>query len=578
MISIKDPLPLLDISNSGTKQLLSTSLLVCVLMVAGTLYCLYFGRIGYMPQDHAAVFDGGYRLLCGQFFFRDFTASNAFIPVLLQAPFFYFFGLNWFAYCLHAAIFNGLFCIIAFFFLRMFGGSLLLSFLYALLSGIVFYPPLGIPVQDQHAFFFTLLLIFLSCRSIRAENPAVKKYIWFFLPLVTAIALLSKQIPTLFGAILAFLILVIGERKNAYRLACALFLGSLFVAALLVLLWYVAGIDYELVKVYFFQLPAGTAGERIDKILSGACMKVLLHIIESWRLFFPLAVVTLLFLAMLVCSIKLPKFLAMPALIQLRKQIIDNLFVLMLSQALLLICFVFVFLTNNQAENGVPFIFISMGLAHIFVQSVCGAEKSMGPVHRRPLARAVFLLAGFIFCVSSVWCAKNFHVSVNQTRMANDMFFNESDKNLSGDLPEMLSFMVWATVPEYSGTPGDFNSVINFFKSNPGNFFLIGDSSILYALTGRPSVNPVLWFHPGQTLPASTSPLFPAFEDLLMEKLRKFKVKYIVTENVRGEWTTWMEVSLWYFPRLVGLLDSKGSACAKFGPFTIYEIQPIGTM
>ena len=182
-----------------------------------------------------------------------------------------------------------------------------------------------------------------------------------------------------------------------------------------------------------------------------------------------------------------------------------------------------------------------------------------------------------MFCVSSVWCAKNFHVSVNQTRMVNDIFFRESDKNLSGDLPEMLSFMVWATVPEYSGTPMDFTGVMNFFKSNPGNFFLIGDSSILYALTGRPSVSPVLWFHPGQTLPASNSPLFPAFEDLLMEKLRKFKVKYIVTEHVR-EWDTWMEVSLRYFPRLAEWVDSKGSACASFGPFTIYEIPPIGKM
>ena len=87
-------------------------LLVSTLMIFGLSISLFYGRIAFMPLDHSLVFDGGWRILSGQIPFRDFTTPNAITPMLFQALFFKIFGVNWFAYCLHAAIFNGLFCIL----------------------------------------------------------------------------------------------------------------------------------------------------------------------------------------------------------------------------------------------------------------------------------------------------------------------------------------------------------------------------------------------------------------------------------------------------------------------------------
>src|SRR5947199_267463 len=78
-------------------------------------------------------------------------------PGLLQALFFRLFGVNWFAYCVHAALTNALFCLLVYRFLRLLGGGRGPALVYAALSGVVMYPPFGVPYYDQHAFVFTFL-------------------------------------------------------------------------------------------------------------------------------------------------------------------------------------------------------------------------------------------------------------------------------------------------------------------------------------------------------------------------------------------------------------------------------------
>jgi hypothetical protein len=89
-----------------------------LLFLFGFALCLHHGRVGLMPLDQSIVFDGAWRLLCGQVPFRDFGTPAGLAPIALQALLFGAFGVSWFVYCLHAAIFNGLFCVLAFRLLR----------------------------------------------------------------------------------------------------------------------------------------------------------------------------------------------------------------------------------------------------------------------------------------------------------------------------------------------------------------------------------------------------------------------------------------------------------------------------
>jgi hypothetical protein len=549
-----------------------------VLLLAGTLYCLIYGRIGYMPQDHPAVFDGGWRILSGQIPFRDFTLPNAVLPIFLQALFFKLFGINWFAYCLHAAIFNGLFCVLGFFFLRIFGGTLRLSFFYALLSGVVYYAPFGVPLQDQHAYFFTFLLIFLVCLSKRVSKPLLKQLIYFSLPGVAVCAFLSKQIPTIFGAASAGAILLAAERRNLMTLARSLLAGTAAVTFMLLALYYILGIDFQLFKVYFFQLPAETGSDRVAWAISSNTVSTIEYMISHWRLFSPFALVSLIFLgAMLSVCIRFIISGARPHRKAAKGNMESHVFPLFLAQLMLLICFLFVILTNNQRENGVPLIFISLGLTHLFLQRVWGQTRDQNPRVRSLRQGLALILMSCLLVANSLWCAWSFDRQVNATRMVHDFIYKkESNKGPKQEMPGALSFLVWGAPRSYRGTPEHFLRIVDYFQSHAGNFFLLGDSSVLYALTGRPSVNPVLWFHPGQTLPSAGSPQFSAFQDRLMEALRKYRVRYIITEASRAAPNnfTWSKVNLAYFPALDELVQKRGHELEHFGPFTIIALSP----
>lgn len=547
-------------------------ILLCGLLLFGTLYCLWRGRIGYMPLDSPIVFDGGWRLICGQVPFRDFTMPNVIVPVVMQGFLFSLLGVTWFIYCLHAAILNGLFCLVAYFFLQLLGGSRPLSFFYALLSGVIFYPPFGIPIQDQHAYFFSFLLVFLTCVSVRSVNPLVKRNVFFSIPTVAIIAFFSKQIPTIFAVFLVLVMLFVAERKRLFRLLLPLAAGTVFTLLGLVALGAALGVNYELVRVYLFELPAEEGMQRMTWLFGSKMFGRMAYMQQQWRLFFPLILVATSGIAVCIGMVCL-LFIKNPVVMAIRRKIRESVFPLVLSVSLLLLSLLFVFMSNNQVENGVPLGFICLGLVHVFLLSVLGAGEA---VCKKRTALFLCLAVGLVLGGSSLWHARYFDRKVNKTRMVHDLFYKKSKQpQVDTKCPPQLSFLVWAVPNRYKATLADFENTVEFFRRNPGNFFLLGDSSILYALTDRPSVNPALWFHAGQTMPRKLSPLLPAFQNRLMDSLRKHRVKYVVLENIAerdGQKSTWIGVNLSYFPEFKQIVERTGKTREAFGPFTIIEI------
>ena len=179
-------------------------------------YCLYFGRIGFNPLDSSIVFDGGYRILQGEHYLADFFAPAGYVPSLVQSLFFFILGVNWFALCLHAALFNGLFCWLGFKFLRLYKAPPLLALGYALLSGMVFYAPFGTPFPDQHSFFFSFLGIFLLVSGSR-KSVRRGRLTWFATGPVFLLAFLSKPIPAGYAMVLAVLLLPVVLKRNNWK-------------------------------------------------------------------------------------------------------------------------------------------------------------------------------------------------------------------------------------------------------------------------------------------------------------------------------------------------------------------------
>ncbi len=521
-----------------------------------------------MPQDSPTVFDGGWRILCGQIPFRDFTMSNAVVPVFLQGLFFKCGRVDWLTYCVHAATFNGLFCVIVFGFLMLMNGNVWTSFFYALLSGVIFYTPFGIPVQDQHAHFFTFLLVVMACLVIRISRVVIINIILFFIPAVSVMAFFSKQIPTVFGVALMCLILLRAKKENLFRMVCMLILGTLFIAVLLLSLFRWLNLDFDLLRVYFWELPAETGGERLRGIFSGHTTVNPYYMLKHWDIFLPFHVTTLFLLTTLAVAIApFDRFNKMVESHEFSMKIRRNLFLPILAWLMVLICYLFMIMTNNQGANGAPLMMVSLGLLSVFLQTLKSDDGARAQHRVGGHRRAFINIISCLLMITALWSAVKFDRKVNATRMVHDLVFSKQDRlSPKYGQPEALSYLIWKSPARYRGTPEDFHAVVDYFHDHEGNFLLLGDSSVLYALTGRPSVNPVLWFHPGQTLPYRTSPIFPAYEARLMKSMARYQVRYIVLEP------TWSSVCLDDFPTLRALVQESGVKRVSYGPFVIIEL------
>jgi len=520
-----------------------------------------------MPLDHCAVFDGAWRLLTGQVPFRDFSMPNSLVPIALQVPFFKVLGVNWFSYCLHAALFNGIFCLLVFVFLKWLGGSSWLSFFYAFLSGLVFYPPYGLPSHDQHAFFFVFLALVIAFFPSRTSSLAAKAGAWFLVPVILAAAFFSKQIPTVFAVPVVFLVMLATTKKRQLKImAAAVGTSAAVVAAGFFAVLRIFHIDLAQVVLSLWTYPSQMGGERLRffsanypvwKFMRGAFYPLTREPFSLTLLSYGLIYLS----AVVVVALTLVRSFRRAAdggTVKARA----TLWPIGLSLGLLGICNGFIFFTLNQGENGLPYLFAALGLAHIGVLGLFPPREGM--------KRAVGLkgAVSLLFIVVAVTDGVAFNNRVNRTRIVHDLKLQDRPVAAAADVPEELRFIRFVTPPDCQYSAADLKRTAEFLKAEKATFFLLGDTSILYALAHRPSTSPVLWFHPGLTIPAVDSEDFLLFEEHLLEHLRKYKVKYVVLEGQK----TWFGLALWNFKKLSSLIRPDSPKNRNFGGFRVLRI------
>jgi hypothetical protein len=190
-----------------------------------------------------------------------------------------------------------------------------------------------------------------------------------------------------------------------------------------------------------------------------------------------------------------------------------------IGSGLLAACFAFSMLTLNHSANGIAYGFVSTAMLSVVLL------RWLSDVDWTVLARA----ASVIIVALALFDAVRFDIEVNRTRRVHDMVITDSSEVLPAVTPA-LRFLRWAIPSRYTISPQDVADVIDFFRTR-GNFFLVGDSSILYGLTKHPSVSPVVWFDPGLTLPLSTAPSYAQFLRRLYARMEQYDVKYLVVEG-----------------------------------------------
>ena len=135
----------------------------------------YFGFININPIDNFTNYNSGYLILNGNIPFRDYWVTTGPLLDFIQFLFFKFYGLNWGSYVLHAAIINSLFSILLYYVFRKFNLDRKFSFIYSVLTGLIFYTQLGTPFVDHHSSLFSILslLFFLLGRNANGKPKGV---------------------------------------------------------------------------------------------------------------------------------------------------------------------------------------------------------------------------------------------------------------------------------------------------------------------------------------------------------------------------------------------------------------------
>ena len=501
------------------------------------------GARGFFPLDQSIVMDGAWRIHCGQLPWRDFTTAFGIAPILLQAGIFALFGVSFSSYLLGAALVSVTATLAAVLVVRrLLPATSLLPLVAGFLTAIWFQAPFGTPYAEQTAFLFALLalLLILIVLDLPQERHKKRRLLLFGVGLLLFLAFLAKQNAAILFLPPSLLLLFTEGRKGkrAFLADSFVLVAGFLVAAAVFLLW--LGIYAE--PAWFFRSYFGIPGETLwPRLLER--MPALL----TWPLFGrgpPVARV--IFLLCLLLS----TFVAFRLRKSSRK---------LFRQALLCLLLVlyqnfFVASSNNSAENAYPFAGIILALAlslalHLIPRT---SSRRFFVFLRRSLpVLFVLLLAGRGLQVG--W-ERRVHLVFRAASFA---------EKLSAKGWEELC---WGNPTRIAGTDvklEDLEALIADLEKREQNFFVFPDFTFLYAVLGRPSPQPLLWFHWGITYAREYD---RALDDRIVRDLERNNVKVIVIEE-----KSWMDSSeqLRHFPILATKIRTQYVEVARYGIFRV---------
>lgn len=517
----------------------------------GFALCLEVGRSGLMPIDHSIVFDGGWRLASGQVPFRDFGTPVGLVPSAIQALFFALLGVDWFAYCLHAALANGGFALLVAALVERHGGGCRLALGYGALSSLLFYPPIGVPYLEQHAILFALAaLVAVGAAGARPEGSLGRALLAAAVPLGLLLAWWSKPNPTIL-----LVPIVVGAAVAARwrapdwgvaAAASAIALATTLAAALAI------DVDFDWLRELGWTLPARLGASRAAfqwRVAGG--LPSLVGLLREWRLWSAWVVLG-----------SAPLLLA-TALREPRGRRARAAWTAPLLPVLLVVAsLVFTRLTFRSVWTGCALLLPAMGIVHAALLPRAG---------RWP--RLAAGLASLLLAVPAARDAWVFHHGVNLSGIAN-LAGRAAARRLDPDevaiLPE-LRFLRWSLPGSERFTAADLAALVAELRSDRRSFFLLGDLQILYALAGKPSTSPVLWWHPDLTFPTDGAGVATAgFQCRLLEWLDRLDVRRIVRQ---GE-ATQLGVAPASFPRVARVVSRRAIATRAFGGFQVIDLAP----
>jgi 4-amino-4-deoxy-L-arabinose transferase-like glycosyltransferase len=246
------------------------------------LLTFYSGTRGIFPLDQSIVFDGGYRVYCGQVPYVDFYIPYGPIVFWIQAALFHLFGVNYYAHVLGAAILNVVGTASSFAIVRMLCRSEpRLALLAALLTAAWLYAPFGTTYPEQTAFCAILVGLSLLIAGLTSKKPShaiLPAGLVFAAGLFSVVGVLSKQNAGL-PALGVFVLAIVAMRAPHWKRSLAdlvYFVAGAALAAFAFTAWLLKYSDAAAFTYHAITIPRQIGAERLGSVVSGHFFVVLL--------------------------------------------------------------------------------------------------------------------------------------------------------------------------------------------------------------------------------------------------------------------------------------------------------------
>lgn len=521
-----------------------------VLVILASSLTIRTGRLGFMPLDQSIIFDGGWRVLSGQVPLVDFFTPTGLVPLYLQALMFKVMGVSWLAYILHAAFLNVLFATFVYVLLHRIFRWNWVALYFALVSACFSYPPMGTPYMDQHALIFTFVMLGLFLLGTCEDTGRVRRMCWVLVPVVGVLAYHSKQNPSAFAiAFVAAAALFLAVRDpNRYRDPFLAMTGSaLSLLAIGVALLAANGVSLGDYWYWLFELPLNKGMARVATGNERTIWIILLWIACS----FPIGIGI---------QFAMRGKFGGPA----RH---DTIAIVAIVAALLALATVYAATTHNAPIFGFAFYPPALALAYGLLSRRL-PQNSPEDSRTRDAFLALFLALGFVTPVLAATPLSH--------RWANEFEARNVRAAVpGGEVHSALAGLRWSfpgRVDEI-GNETDaevYRALLNYLESRDDNFVYFGDATILYALSGRPSVFPALWFHEGLSFPVRGSAERSVFERQFRDALVRNDVRFLILDGFQ----TWNGTTPVQFAVLKACLVSDDGKETHIGRFQILPIQP----
>ncbi len=521
-----------------------------VLAILASTLTIRTGRLGFMPLDQSIIFDGGWRVLSGQVPFLDFYTPTGLVPVYLQALMFQIMGVSWMAYVLHAALLNVLFALFVYFLLRRTFRWNWAALYFALAAGCFLYPPMGTPYMDQHALIFTFVTLGLLLCGACEQTELARRICWGLVPLAAALAYHSKQNPSALAIVFVASAAVFlayrdpSRYRGAFR---AMIIGAVLVLAAgftLLAANRIAMADYW---YWMVDLPLQYGAFRVAGGDHRMFLVMLMWIASSIPIF-----------------IGIRFALRGSADTSVRH---DTLAIIVVTAALLSLAAVYSATTHNAPIFGFAYYSPALALAYGLLSRRL-PQRSEEDIRVRNAFLALFLGLSLMTPLLAITPLSH--------RWANEFEARNVRAAEPGrEIHAALTGLRWSFPRRVDEIGNETDAVVyrdllNYLETRDDKFVYFGDATILYALSGRPSVFPSLWFHEGLSFPARGTAERPNFEQRFADALVRNDVRFLILDGIH----TWNGTTPAQFGVLTDCLVRDDGKEARIGRFRILPIQP----